>query len=123
MFDEIKVACSNFKSSSQFCRNNELKLGKSKLLSMFHSGSESNFWHEVRNMDAANNNSGQCVDGMSNLDAVLKVFEGKFMQVLNDPECQTSCTIEEPVLDRALHFNFCCNDVDVALQNLKHGLG
>ena len=119
----MKLARSNFKNALQFCRNNELKLRKAKLLSKFHSGSKSNFWHEVRNMDATNNNSGQCIDGMSNPDAAVKVFERKFMQVLNDPECQMSYTSAVPVLDRALKFNFCCNDVDAALQNLKDGLG
>ena len=74
-------------------------------------------------MDAANNNSGQCTDDMSSPGAAVKVFGRKFMQVLNDPECQTSSTNAEPALDRALTFNFCCNDVDVALQDFKDGHG
>ena len=43
-------------------------------------------------MDAVKNFSGLCIDGMSVPDAAVKVFERNFMQVLNDPECQTSCT-------------------------------
>ena len=76
MFDEMKLARSNFKNALQFCRNNELKHRKAKLLSKFHSGNKSNFWLEVRNMDATNNNSGQCVDSMSNPDAAVKVLKG-----------------------------------------------
>ena len=43
VFDEMKSARFNLKNKLQFCRNNEIKLGKAKLLSRFHSGSKSNF--------------------------------------------------------------------------------
>ena len=59
---------------------------------------------------------------MSNLDTV-KAYERKFMQVLNDPECETSCTSPEPVSDTALRFNFSYNDVDGALKNFKDSHG
>ena len=60
---------------------------------------------------------------MNNPDDAVKVFETKFMQVLNDTECQTSCASPEPVSDTSLRFNFSNNGVDVALHNLKDSHG
>ena len=60
---------------------------------------------------------------MSNPDDAVKVFEKKFMQVLNYPEYQASCTSPEPVDDTSLRFNFSYNYVDVVVQNLKDGHG
>ena len=59
---------------------------------------------------------------MTNFDAVVKIFERKCIQVLNYPECQTSCTSAESVIDISLRFNFSYSDADAALQNLKEGL-
>ena len=63
------------------------------------------------------------IDAMSNTDDAVKFFERKFIQVLNDPECQTSCTSPESVNDRYLPIHFSYNDVDVALQKLKDSHG
>ena len=60
------------------------------------------------------------IDAMSNTDDAVKFFERKFIQVLNDPECQTSCTSLESVNDVSLRFHF---SVDVPLQNFKDSHG
>ena len=59
------------------------------------------------------------------IDAMRNPYDAvrKFIQVLNDPECQTSCTSPESVNDRYLPINFSYNDVDVALQKLKDSHG
>ena len=74
-------------------------------------------------MDAVNNNSGQCIDGTSNPEAAVKFFEKKITHVLNNPECQTSCTSAEPVIDRSLRIKFSLSEVDVNLQSLKDSPG
>ena len=78
MFDEMKLLRSNFNNALLFYRSNELKIRKAKLHSKFHSGRKLNFLHEVRNMDAMNNKLGQCIYGMSNPYAAMKVLERKF---------------------------------------------
>ena len=81
MFHQIKLARFNFKNALQSYRTNQWKIRKAKLLPNFHFGHESNFWLEVRNVNAVNKHPIQCIDDISKPVAAVELFERNFMQI------------------------------------------
>ena len=129
VFEQMKASRRDFKRSLQFCKQNELKLKKQKLVESFKHGSKVKFWKEVKNITKNNDSPIQCVDGRTTSDEILHVFKSKYQSVLDDKKCQGKSetyarSIEE--LNNRDHVNNCMifkNYVVEAVRSLNDGIG
>ena len=89
IFENMKSTRREFKRALKFCRINKLQIQKDILLSKFKMRNKNSFWTEVRRVQGHGSVFPSCIDNASNPRDVVKVFDEKFSQVLDDPRSQT----------------------------------
>ena len=88
IFEGMKNARSKFKKALNFCKVNEMKLRKQKLVSSFnHHKNKNKFWKNVRNLKSQVLVS--TIDGTNDPKSINKVFRKKYKTVLDDVNSQS----------------------------------
>ena len=77
IFDEMKCSRSLFKNSLKYCRMNELKLRRERLLQLFDGCKTSLFWKELKKLKPKVSSS-LTIDGSSDIDEILSSLENGY---------------------------------------------
>ena len=87
LFEKMKASRTNFKNAIKFCRINEDLIRKENLLMKFNSRNKSSFWKEVKQLNGTTSKIISYIDGKSDVDDIMGIFNDKFSKILNDPVC------------------------------------
>ena len=123
-FIKMKDSRSNFKKALNYCKNNELKIRKENVLQKFNSRNKSLFWRSISKIKGTKTQNILSMDGNSNADDIVSIFDEKYKMILNDDKCQnsqgiyairTSSGVESPFLF--------IENIDNSIIELNSGLG
>ena len=90
----MKRSRKDFKNALDYCKNNEMKLKKEKMLALFAKNNKINFWKCCNSLKNKPTDRLLAIDGCSDTLEIIHIFNRKFGSILDDPECQvvaTSC--------------------------------
>lgn len=84
LFIDMKHSRSQFKNALSFCKRNELKLCKQNLADKFINKNKSSYWQEIKKFNTKSKNMSNCIDGLTNYNEIIKCFENKYKDVLDN---------------------------------------
>ena len=128
-FEKMKTSRMNLKKALNFCKHNEMKLKKKKLIESFKEKSKNMFWKEVRKLTCKSRIVNSIIDGRSTSEEILNVFKNKYQRVLDNKECQGKSDAFDQIMDdfrHKRHVNKCMvfrERVVEAVQLLNDGIG
>ena len=122
-FINMKQARNDFRKALRYCKENEALIRKENLLSKFKFSNKSKFWKEIGKLNHRCNNPLAYIDGKSNADEILSIFDNKFSSVFKNSggSCnmnQTGTNIEifrGPIIS--------LNDTHTAILKINDGIG
>ena len=89
IFDEMKSCRTAFNNALNYCKKNETKMRKSKLLSTFSERNKINFWKEINTLKQTKNNVITCINNETDPVKIAQIFSNKYEAILNNKRCQT----------------------------------
>ncbi|CAF3669002.1 unnamed protein product [Rotaria socialis] len=129
LFEEMKESRSKFKNALSYCKNNELRLKKEKLIDSYKLRSKNNFWKEVKTLSKNNKQSVNCINNEYKKEEIIKVFERKYKETLDDKNSQTKPADYDVILEDVKIRNFpnsgqiFTSDLELAISKLNTGIG
>ena len=117
LFDEMKDSRNSFKKALKFCKENELKLKKNKLIENF--SCKGDFWKEVRKLNPKKNPPND-IDGETDLTRIVEIFDKKYKSILNDSDCISASNIQTSQNSSA---KFTLNSIYTSIFQLKPNIG
>ena len=87
-FCNMKNSRRCFKNALNYCKQNELKIRKENLLLNFSSRNKSKFWNSVSNIKGRKTQNFASIDGKTDKNDIISIFDVKYQNILNDQECQ-----------------------------------
>ena len=84
----MKRGRKDFKNVLDYCKNNEMKLKKEKMLASFAKNNKINFWKCCNSLKNKPTDRLVAIDGCRDLLEIINIFNRKFGSILYDPECQ-----------------------------------
>jgi len=124
IFDNMKKTRSCFRRALSYCKLNELKIRREKFLVAFRIRNKYKFWREVKKINKVS--SGALIDGNSNYEDIIALFDEKFRNILDDPARKNRTKrIISPMPDNGDFFRvyFHCSMIDSSISRLNHGQG
>ena len=129
IFEDMKAARKRFKCALDFCKENELKIKRDRLAKSFIKNNKTNFWKEVKKLNKNTKKDITSIDGRSDMEEIIDVFNKKYRKVLDNPASQmVPENYENKILElnartqigRCMIFK---HTVDDAIDNLRPALG
>ena len=125
IFEGMKNARSKFKKALNFCKVNEMKLRKQKLVSSFnHHKNKNRFWKNVRKLKSQVLVS--TIDGINDPKSINEVFCKKYKNVLDDVNSQSGIiqgSINENDDVQLFYIYFTESKINDSIVKLNNGLG
>ena len=128
-FEEMKQSRKEFKIALKFCKDNEIKLKKDKLVSSYHENSKNNFWKDVKTLNKTNKEIPNKIDNKTDRNEIVDIFKNKYKAILDDPLSQCKPMNYKEIMEKIesqTHVNNCkLYDIDIkdAIDKLKIGIG
>ena len=125
IFEDMKSSRSDFKKALKFCRDNELRLKRNKLLETFSISNRRCFWKFVSKITKSNRSapSSHIIDNTSDINGILEIFDSNYKSILDDPFCQSGPQTENSAGSEN-HVNvFSLTNLNRAIGCLKTNLG
>ena len=129
LFGTMKRSRKDFKNALDYCKNNEMKLKKEKMLASFAKNNKINFWKCCNSLKNKPTDIVAIIDGCSDPFEIINIFNRKFGSILDDPECQVVPTGYREKLEYLGNRNegvigrIFLADVDRAITRLSTSLG
>ena len=129
IFELMKEARGNFRRSLNFCKANELNIRRTKVLEAHQLKNRKSFWKNVQSLNKKKKSNITCIDGKETNDEIIKLFESKYREILNDVQsCKKPLNFYSKVeeLNCRVQIGQCKVSVDVlddALTQLNSGIG
>ncbi len=74
----MKKSRTNFKKALKFCRENEMKIKKDKLLKSYAKNNKSDFWKDINMLKKKKKKKFNVVDGKTDKNEILNIFKEKY---------------------------------------------
>ena len=128
IFNDMKLARQDFRRSMNFCRRNELRIRRNKIVESFHD--KKSFWKGIKSVNGKKSKLVSCIDGESNGSAIIDVLDRKYKSVLCCESSQFLPEYFDEVRSRREHSTvrdvsriISVSDVDFAIDRLNVGIG
>ena len=102
LFEEMKKARNKFKNALDYCKRNETKIKKKKLLESFQQKSKNNFWKNINKLNGKPRQPNM-IDNKCDKYDIVNVFSEKYKEILDNPHCQTSDNESETKIKQVLN--------------------
>ncbi len=88
-YEQMKISKLIFKKALSDCKRNEITLRNEKLASAFAKKNKKEFWKDVKKMNPKIKNPISKMDGATDSNIIVNIFEEKFKSIFVDNNCQT----------------------------------
>ena len=130
LFEDMKSSRTRFKNALNYCQKNELLIRKQNLYNKFVRNNKCSYWKEIRALGGTRcGKMSSCIDGLSDANDVVSLFDEKYKRILDSPTSQTLPVGFDDFL-AGLHRNEQLNsckifqhDIDDAINSLRDALG
>ena len=92
-FEAMKSSRLAFKNALNYCKNNEQKIKKENMLRKFKLTNKGKFWKEVSKIKENTKTKLVQIDGVSDVNEIVNIFDQKYQGILDDPNCQGSSNV------------------------------
>ena len=123
-FEKMKSSRAEFKKALKFCKTNEAVIRKENLLRKFTSANRSSFWKEVSKIKSKSGQICISIDGNSDPQKIVSIFDEKYESILNDPSSQDPPTLpsRQNMVNNPVPF-VTIENINAAIFDLNIGLG
>lgn len=128
-FDVMKGSRTKFRNALNYCKANELKIKKEKLLESYKCRNKNNFWKEIKTLKLKSKQSVNAMDEATTSEDIIKIFENKYKGILDDETSQIKpSNFNETLQDLNNRHQICSGQVmlhqiEEAIEKLKTGVG